>query len=1141
MNVFVLFALIFAVVAAQSQSTKRVLSVKEQHARAFFSPLRRLGREESLVLSIHIVPLPGAFDQLEEELRRVSDPASKEYGNYWTVEEIKAKIVNPVSSLAVEQFFQSLESSSSFVVEKKSRFGERFYVKGSIADWEGLLETEFWEWQHKEEETLTIRRAWLNYTIPAALVEHASYIPAALDFVPLKKQGVRRNLGNLMGSSPTPKPTQRPTAFSAPSLWPTAPPFNSPTPPPQVASSVMSFDYANNNPISLINSIYSISSNQVSGVPPIGIYATGGSYANPDDVSLFQEFYGQKQMGSRFSARYDYFQGTTERVDKEPYNPASLYNFDGQICIDNPGACLEADMDVQYSTSLAQGAGAMFIYDDTSSYVAMNANMIDALLGMLDSNDVLPQVVSISYAIPEWDVFIDFFILSKSGTCNFQNITCDPNAQFTAMAVQANLAGMTIVSSSGDNGANGNFNNGQCRAANSSTTTPGYFPYYPSTSMYCLAVGATNGPELLPPVPEIAGMSNNAYSIAGIGITTGGGFSQFNNLPSWQASQVKSYFANLQGPNSYPIRGFGMNDMTLLQPGATKISVAGSTFNIGRGFPDISALGQGSAVIGGRMDVISGTSMSAPIIAGVIQLINSARASVGKGPVGWVHPALYAAPTSAFKDVTLGDNKCIAPAASAVQGANCGVGFIAAQGWDPVTGLGTPNVANLISYFTSLPGNSKNIYVNPLTPTALPTMPPVLFYYQSLPPQPPSGYLVLRTFLALDAPSCNPNTSPLLAVTSYALGRCLQFNNKLSVVSSRRFTATTASDGSVTVSGSAYSDHICRAQVKTENLFSAGANTCNNLSPLLPPELKIVFSTDVLAAFLFSTVSVSTTPVVAAKLNDYVAQGWESQSDCLEGNAQPTFALVIPAGNVSTTIGSPLLLNWSCRKNIFQGPLFYPATGVSSTTLPLNFGLLASKQCVLQKTFVPTNGTNFWGMFQSSQCGPSPPPSTSPTSAPTDAPNAAKKISPSSSASASSSNMEILIGVISGVVLLIAAIAIFFFVHMRSLKKRKTKEPKPSTVKKEESEDFSHDHAGHDEEHQHAPRSSLNPIHRLSVEQRNSILRLSTGQSPASTEDISSMELGALPRPSSVQLSSPPFVREQRLSFGVPQPQTAVP
>lgn len=254
--------------------------------------------------------------------------------------------------------------------------------------------------------------------------------------------------------------------------------------------------------------------------------------------------------------------------------------------------------------------------------------------------------------------------------------------------------------------------------------------------------------------------------------------------------------------------------------------------------------------------------------------------------------------------------------------------------------------------------------------------------------------------------------------------------------------------------------------MKTDGLFrTTGANTCLNLSPLFPPQLKIVFPTDTFAAFLFSSVSVSPIPVTTSKLNDYVAQGWESQSACVAENAQPTFALVIPAGNVSITIGSPLLLAWSCRKNVFQGPLYFPATGVSPTTLPINFGLLASKQCVLQKTYTPTNGTQFWGMFQTSLCGPPPP-------SPREGNN-----SPSSS----TSFILILIGVITAVVVLIGAVVIFF-IHKRSLKKRKAN-PRgeglkgSSSAKKGDDGDFSHDHAGHDEVHQ--PHST-NPLHRLS-------------------------------------------------------------
>ena len=49
--------------------------------------------------------------------------------------------------------------------------------------------------------------------------------------------------------------------------------------------------------------------------------------------------------------------------------------------------------------------------------------------------------------------------------------------------IQVTAAGMTIVVSSGDNGAQGNA--GTC----------GYSPSYPATSQYAVAVGATSGPN----------------------------------------------------------------------------------------------------------------------------------------------------------------------------------------------------------------------------------------------------------------------------------------------------------------------------------------------------------------------------------------------------------------------------------------------------------------------------------------------------------------------------------------------------------------------------------------------------------------------------------------------------------------------
>jgi len=84
---------------------------------------------------------------------------------------------------------------------------------------------------------------------------------------------------------------------------------------------------------------------------------------------------------------------------------------------------------------------------------------------------------------------------------------------------------------------------------------------------------------------------------------------------------------------------------------------------------------------------IGGTSAGAPQWAGITALANQALGH----PVGFFNPTLYAIGAnpakyaSAFHDVTIGDNAFNGP------------GFAARTGYDLPTGLGTPNVANLIS------------------------------------------------------------------------------------------------------------------------------------------------------------------------------------------------------------------------------------------------------------------------------------------------------------------------------------------------------------------------------------------------------------------------------------------------------------
>jgi tripeptidyl-peptidase-1 len=77
----------------------------------------------------------------------------------------------------------------------------------------------------------------------------------------------------------------------------------------------------------------------------------------------------------------------------------------------------------------------------------------------------------------------------------------------------------------------------------------------------------------------------------------------------------------------------------------------------------------------------------------MITLINDARLAAGKTPVGFLNPSIYSTSfASGFNDITSGGNQ------------GCGTaGFTATTGWDPVTGVGTPNLSKLMPLFLALP------------------------------------------------------------------------------------------------------------------------------------------------------------------------------------------------------------------------------------------------------------------------------------------------------------------------------------------------------------------------------------------------------------------------------------------------------
>lgn len=147
-------------------------------------------------------------------------------------------------------------------------------------------------------------------------------------------------------------------------------------------------------------------------------------------------------------------------------------------------------------------------------------------------------------------------------------------------------------------------------------------------------------------------------------LTPSSGFSNYYSTPSYQAAAVSAYLASHNTLPYYIANSVGSN-----------IGENGGVYNRGgRGFPDVSANG---AFLLSYNNLTRGnwfgTSLSSPIFGSVLTLLNEERTAIGKGPVGFVNPVLYAHP-EVLNDITNGSNP------------NCGSsGFEASVGWDPVT------------------------------------------------------------------------------------------------------------------------------------------------------------------------------------------------------------------------------------------------------------------------------------------------------------------------------------------------------------------------------------------------------------------------------------------------------------------------
>jgi len=323
---------------------------------------------------------------------------------------------------------------------------------------------------------------------------------------------------------------------------------------------------------------------------------------------------------------------------------------------------LETALDVEWVHSIAPKANILNVTTNPAETLGVQGfpQMMNAEQFIVDNH--LASVISQSFAAAEE---------------TFNSTQSLMNLRHAFVSAAAN--GVTVLGSSGDSGT-----------ANSTFTpvkNPGIFPYptveWPASDPLVTGVGGTYlctnpvtgaGVDNTDPPVNCQNQPNREIGW----IDSGGGFSHVFAKPTYQDT-LPAGSTPIGSTRGVPDVGYQASSRTGVlvyetAPGSTGISC-----------PSGNPCSAGWYVVGG-------TSSSCPQWAALVAIADQIA---GHG-LGLINPKLYSLASgpnygSYFYDVTTGNNQ----ADPSVPG------YSATQGWDPVTGLGTPNAANLVPVLAS--------------------------------------------------------------------------------------------------------------------------------------------------------------------------------------------------------------------------------------------------------------------------------------------------------------------------------------------------------------------------------------------------------------------------------------------------------
>ena len=301
---------------------------------------------------------------------------------------------------------------------------------------------------------------------------------------------------------------------------------------------------------------------------------------------------------------------------------------------------VETSLDVEWAHAMAPGANIVLAVAPSNN----DSDILNVLTYVVDHH--IGDVLSQSYGEAE--------------ACMDSSLLATQHQEF----VKAAAEGMTVFASSGDSGASqpACTGNGALKAVSTPASDPLVTGVGGTTLFADTSTGAYDHETAW---TEPFGCNPPAVALSDVNCS-GGGFSTLFSRPAFQASTYKGARTLTRGvPDVAYNAGVAGGVLTHIQ-----------FVNDAFGLPPTVFF------------IVGGTSAGSPQWAG---LAADGDQLAGRS-LGDINPALYAISnaksqySAGLHDITTGNNNV----------AEIGGGFSAGAGWDPVTGLGSPNAANLL-------------------------------------------------------------------------------------------------------------------------------------------------------------------------------------------------------------------------------------------------------------------------------------------------------------------------------------------------------------------------------------------------------------------------------------------------------------